>query len=340
MEEGRKAIPALRTAAIDAYTETPNEDRELAKFLVKLAADDIRQDLYDEAQPLLKLLQDKGCPEKGIANMAGISAFVTNDYDTAEKYFKTAVEEGTISDQGKKYFADIPEYKKLWAKELEIRTKEDAAKDLPRVKLSTSAGDVTIELFENEAPETVGNFISLVENKFYDGLIFHRVLPGFMAQGGDPNGDGSGGPGYKIYCETDSPNARMHFRGTLSMAKTPEKNSGGSQFFLTFVPTPHLNKEHTVFGRVVEGFEVLGKLKRRDPDPAHPEAPSDKIIKAEVVRKRDHKYVPHKVEGSFDPSKEPKGEKKEEKKEEKKDETKKEEPKDDKKTDEKKDDKK
>jgi cyclophilin family peptidyl-prolyl cis-trans isomerase len=114
-----------------------------------------------------------------------------------------------------------------------------------------------------------------------------------MAQGGDPTGTGSGGPGYEIYCECEKPGARQHFRGTLSMAHAG-KDTGGSQFFLTFRPTTHLNGRHTAFGRVIEGMDVLAKLHRIDPDrPAS--AKPDKIVKAEVVRKRDHQYEPTKV---------------------------------------------
>ena len=154
-------------------------------------------------------------------------------------------------------------------------------------------GTLVIELFENEAPGAVGNFVSLVQKKYYDGLTFHRVLPGFMAQGGDPSGNGSGGPGYQIYCECNKPEARMHFRGSLSMAHAGP-DTGGSQFFLTFLPTTQLNKRHTVFGRVIEGFDVLAKIQRRDPQAPNPPLP-DRIVKAEVVRKRDHEYKPDQV---------------------------------------------
>src|SRR5262249_42783381 len=158
------------------------------------------------------------------------------------------------------------------------------ANDLPRVKLETTKGTIIIELFENEAPQTVGNFVSLVEKKFYDGLTFHRVLGGFMAQGGDPTGTGTGGPGYHILCECFKPEARQHCRGTLSMAHAG-RDTGGSQFFLTFRPTTHLNGRHTAFGRVIEGMDVLAKLQRRDPQAANPPEP-DKIVKAKVLRKR------------------------------------------------------
>ena len=184
-------------------------------------------------------------------------------------------------------------------RELAIRCAEAAADDLPRVKLVTSKGDIVLELFENEAPDTVGNFISLVESDYYDGLTFHRVLENFMAQGGDPKGDGTGGPGYTIYCECYKSDYRRHFPGSLSMAKTAARDTGGSQFFLTFVRTGQLDGKHTVFGRVIDGMDVVNSLQRINPDDrsglAKPEP--DKIISAEVLRKRDHEYVAKKAGG-------------------------------------------
>ena len=116
-----------------------------------------------------------------------------------------------------------------------------------------------------------------------------------MAQGGCPNGDGSGGPGYNIYCECSKENHRKHFAGSLSMAKQQAVNTGGAQFFITYVSTSFLDGKHTVFGRVVEGFDVLSKIKKRDPDGAPPLPVATKIEKATVVRKRDHDYRPNKV---------------------------------------------
>jgi cyclophilin family peptidyl-prolyl cis-trans isomerase len=115
-----------------------------------------------------------------------------------------------------------------------------------------------------------------------------------MAQGGCPTGTGSGGPGYNIYCECHEKNHRKHFRGTLSMAHAG-RDTGGSQFFITFRRTSHLDGQHTVFGRVIEGVEVLAELQRRDPDERVKPEP-DKIIEAKVVRKRDHEYEPTKVD--------------------------------------------
>ena len=161
---------------------------------------------------------------------------------------------------------------------------EDLVCHSEKWRLSVASG----QLFENEAPNTVLNFITLVQRGYYDGLKFHRVLPGFMAQGGDPKGTGSGGPGYQIPCECYKPDYRLHYRGTLSMAHAG-RDTGGSQFFLTFVPTSHLNGKHTAFGRIISGFDVLAKLKRIDPETSNGAA-ADKIIEAKVIRKRAHPY--------------------------------------------------
>ena len=163
---------------------------------------------------------------------------------------------------------------------------EAGENDLPQILLKTTKGDVLIELYEDEAPNTVANFVNLVEKKYYDGLAFHRVIDGFMAQGGCPLGTGTGGPGYAIACECHQPNARKHGRGSLSMAHAG-RNTGGSQFFITFVPTPHLDGQHTVFGKVIKGMEVVDQFERSAPG-----VKPDKILEAKVVRKRDHEYEP------------------------------------------------
>jgi cyclophilin family peptidyl-prolyl cis-trans isomerase len=232
---------------------------------------------------------------KGVLDHAGVSAFCINEFDNAETYLKKARDAGVLSEAGSKYLPLIPEYRKFWEKEQAIRQEEAAKGDLPRVKISTSKGDMVVELFENEAPGTVGNFISLVEKNFYNGLVFHRVLKGFMAQGGCPQGTGRGGPGYNVYCEVKQENRRNHFRGTLSMAHAG-RDTGGSQFFITFVPTPHLNGEHTAFGRVIEGLEVLSELNRVNPDAKDRQPEPDTITKIEVLHKRDHEYKPNKVQ--------------------------------------------
>lgn len=296
LSAGEKLIPQLQASALAAFQAAPNDDRELTRFLVKLVADEIRSDAYEPAYEMSQTLIANKADDKDIWNLAGISAFCTNHFDEAKDYFAKAEAAGALSSDGQRFASMVDEYKKLWEEEKAIRAAEAKADDLPRVKLHTSKGDIVLELFENEAPQTVANFVSLVDNGFYNDLTFHRVLKGFMAQGGDPDGRGSGGPGYEIYCECQEPDHRKHFRGTLSMAHAG-KDTGGSQFFLTFIPTGNLNGRHTAFGRIIEGMDVLSKLKRVSPSPGG-EAPKDpdKIISAEVLRKRDHEYAPTKVQ--------------------------------------------
>jgi peptidyl-prolyl cis-trans isomerase B (cyclophilin B) len=126
--------------------------------------------------------------------------------------------------------------------------------------IETDKGNMVVELFEKEAPNTVDNFVKLINKGFYNGLTFHRVLPNFVIQGGCPKGNGTGGPGYSIKCEI---NPRKHLTGTLSMAHAG-KDTGGSQFFITHSPQPHLDGVHTVFGQVIEGQDVVNKIKPKD----------------------------------------------------------------------------
>jgi cyclophilin family peptidyl-prolyl cis-trans isomerase len=129
-------------------------------------------------------------------------------------------------------------------------------------KFETSKGDFKIELAEDKAPVTTKNFIDLVNKKFYDGLVFHRVIDGFMIQGGDPKGNGTGGSGYNIKDEFN-PDLKHNAAGIISMANAGP-NTGGSQFFITLAPTPWLDNKHAVFGKVIAGIDVvqaIGKVK-------------------------------------------------------------------------------
>jgi len=142
----------------------------------------------------------------------------------------------------------------------------DELSKLQYAKFTTGKGVIWLKLFPDEAPNTVANFAHLANSDFYNGLNFHRVIPGFMAQGGCPDGTGAGGPDWAIACETDK-NTSVHRPGTLSMAHAGP-NTGGSQFFITFVDTPHLDGVHTVFGAIdeddEESFKVLSQIQGQD----------------------------------------------------------------------------
>ncbi len=128
--------------------------------------------------------------------------------------------------------------------------------------IETDKGTMTLDLYPNETPGTVANFAKLARSGFYDGLTFHRVIPNFVIQGGDPRGDGTGGPGYTIKCETEG-NPHKHLRGSISMAHAG-KDTGGSQFFICHSPQKHLDGVHTVFGQVVDGLDVVDAIRQGD----------------------------------------------------------------------------
>jgi cyclophilin family peptidyl-prolyl cis-trans isomerase len=313
----KQQLEAMVAAGLECYRLAPQENPQLGQMLVSVAkhyvaGDASRQepkatnggDSFEKSLPIIQTLIDSGSEDKRLPLWGYLAAFATNDYDLAEAYLKKAQANGVLSDPASltdesdqsvlglvmNYAPSIDKYRELWTKEQAIRAAEAQADDLPRVKFKTSKGDIVIELFENEAPQSVANFITLVKKGFYDDVVFHRVLPLFMAQGGDPEGTGGGGPGYNIPDEQGADNARLHFRGSLSMANTGNPNTGGSQFFLTFVPTSYLDGAHAVFGRVTEGMDVAASLTRRDPDGPPPSPTPDKILKATVERDRGHAY--------------------------------------------------
>ncbi|WP_369688621.1 peptidylprolyl isomerase, partial [Ardenticatena maritima] len=145
--------------------------------------------------------------------------------------------------------------------------------------IKTEKGDIRIQLFADKAPKTVNNFVFLAEQGFYDNTTFHRVIPDFMAQGGDPSGTGAGGPGYTFEDEI-SPDLVFDGPGYLAMANAGP-NTNGSQFFITYVETPWLNGRHTIFGKVVEGMDVALSLTPRDPQ-QNPDFEGDRILTVEI----------------------------------------------------------
>ena len=303
---------AMRKEFTEKRTEFQSVDDRLAELAPKVFAADpknfdageavmeaaLQGHRFDDSKQIAQTLIAAGRRNVLTVNVLGVSQFATHDFTGAVATFTAAEKEEMMHPQlGGRYQDAASEYVAFWKEEQAVRKAEAAATgeaQLPRVLFKTNRGDIVLELFENEAPNTVASFVSLVEGKKYDGVKFHRVIPMFMAQGGDPNSldddpsnDGLGGPGYMIKCECFAKNARRHFRGSLSMAKTAAPNTGGSQFFLTHLPTPHLNANvdaqsgHTVFGRIVEGLDVAASLKK-----------DDKIETATVVRKRKHEYKP------------------------------------------------
>ncbi|MFT7631923.1 MAG: cyclophilin family peptidyl-prolyl cis-trans isomerase [Mariniblastus sp.] len=294
----------LETAALSSYEKDPENNpqatRMVYEMLVRKLDGSSGKFTFDPngALELSDLMLKTGIGtqanvDKGdIAYQAFRASFAIQDYSRAEMMLAKMEENGRKADLSwTTYLKDAQE---CWQKELEIRSRETVADDLPQVKFKTSEGDFVVELFENQAPKTVGNFISLIERNFYNDLPFFEVRPSVSAETGCPNGDGTGDPGYQIPCEWENEGARSHFTGTLSMSNNG-KDTGGSQFFITHQRIPTFDEKYTVFGRVIEGLEVVYRLKQADGSFTAKDARS-KIITATVVRKRDHVYAPTPIE--------------------------------------------
>jgi len=149
-------------------------------------------------------------------------------------------------------------------------------------EIETTKGKFMVDLYESEAPVTVNSFVFLALNRYYDGLTWHRVIPGFVAQTGDPTATGGGGPGYRFGLEV-TPRLNYDKKGVLGMARTPDPNSNGSQFFITYGPTANLNQQYTIFGQVTEGMEVVEKINPTEGPEAKPER--DKIVSMKILVK-------------------------------------------------------
>jgi len=152
-----------------------------------------------------------------------------------------------------------------------------------KVLLETNEGDIVLELYTGEMPITAGNFIKLVKDGFYDGVVFHRVISGFMIQSGDQTGTGRGGPGYTIKDEFTGTKLDRNDRGTVSMANTGKPDSGGSQFFINVADNNFLDGKHPVFGKVIEGLEIVDKISRVETDENDRPVEEVMISKAKVI---------------------------------------------------------
>ena len=225
----------------------------------------------------------------------GALRYRLGEFAKAVELLEPVVTHYPVDDELSSKLAFAKKYQEPWSQELGMR-KVDEGKNLPHVRIVTSRGAILLELFEDDAPNTVRNFVWLAQHGWYDGLAFHRVIPFVMAQGGSPLSRvagakevGSGGPGYAIKTE---PSRRRPFRGVIAMANSGP-NTEGSQFFVTTGTSAHLEGTFSIFGRVLEGQEVVDRT-----------VLDDKIVKVEIVRLREHDYRPVTVAGT--PAPEPK----------------------------------
>ena len=264
--------------------DPPNENQKFdPKGALEIAAMMMKAGLDNGAIPGAVQFKD-------VAYQAFRASYALQDFERAQLMLDKINEQGV--ELRPEISAKLEDTVRKWKEELMIRRLETSNNDLPIVKLETTEGTITLELFENHAPQTVGNFIYLIEQGFYDDKTFFLVQPGKFAQSGCPNGDGSGDAGYRIPCECYREKIRNHFTGTISMANAG-KDTASSQFFITEQPNAQWDGRYTAFGRVVEGLEVLFKLQMVDKTkPSARDVTPSKITKATVVRKRGHEYTP------------------------------------------------
>ena len=244
-------------------------------------------------------LIDGGSQLKYLFETAARSAVVCGEFVMAKKLYDALNDEQQDEVDNRLEF-NLEQYREQFEAEAIIREVEIQEDRLPRVLLKTTQGDVVVELFLDQAPSTVSNFMRLVEDGFYDGLDFYQVIDHLLALTGDPTGSGSGGFGKYLRDEHARPDARNGLRGSLVMAKLPMPggqdrafipNSASSQFAILLLPILSVSEEQTIFGTVIEGMDVVSRLRRVDPHKEKKKGevqyPPDSIIEAKVIRRPD-----------------------------------------------------
>ncbi|MGE0538350.1 MAG: peptidylprolyl isomerase [Pirellulales bacterium] len=282
----REFVPVLKRA----YEANP-ADAEFRELMATIAILNFDGDKFEAALDLAECLIANDFPKPEIYNLAGLAAHELDRLDEAEKYFRLALEKDVLNSYSRELLEDLPQHREVVASEMARRAASDAKGDLPRVRLHTTRGDIVLELFEDDVPNTVASFLGLVADGFFDGLTFHRVVSAFGAMAGSPTNDGQGGPGYETLLEGESTDARPHLRGTISMVPL-SKRTNGSQFFITLRPSRArgLDGKQTVFGRVVEGMDVAAHLRRYDALEPNSLFDPDRILEATIIRRRGHRY--------------------------------------------------
>ncbi len=302
-DQARKEMDETFQAAVEVF-RLRKGDFDAGSLMATMLEYRKSNSIYENSAEAADMLLELDLTYPFIYLMAARGAFVDGNFDRVMKPYEAFVkvngpEKLERVDNMLVGLLDI--YPLLWERERELRAAEAKADDLPRVLLETTRGPVVIELFEDQAPNTVANFIRLVESGFYDGSDFYQVMDDFLAQGGDPIGDGSGTSGRFIADEAEHADARKFFRGYLSMVKAPNPsnkaiylpNTASSQFAIALMPLFRKDESQTVFGCIVEGLQVACSFRRIDPSEKKEKSiqlPPDRIITAKVLRKRDHEY--------------------------------------------------
>ena len=302
---GRQHYDALFETALELVLNVPRDYPQAAHFLLLATHQRYNTDLYEMTGEAAEALIRLQAADDKLEEIAGVSFFATSQFDRAEPHLKRAREMGNLDPKFMGLADTLDQCRQNWAEEVEYR-KADAEANLPRVRLMTTRREIIVELFEDQAPNTVANFIALVEDEHYDLMPFYQVLPNQIALAGDPSSSPSQ---FSLPDEQNTEGGdRKIFRGSLVMALLPNKegvtrrtfaNTAADQFFFAYQPLPLGDPEHTVFGRIIDGMEYFSAFTPVNPTEEDKEGPPvtpDRIISAEVIRKRDHPYVPNRID--------------------------------------------
>lgn len=303
-----EAMVLWRNKGAELYASNPEKYADVGLMLREMLIADGKADRFDRWSYAAKaLLSSERLIDEDVLLYAGYVGFAECDFELATKAWAPLAEAGKLPETEMRMLQELPLIEKSWLKELE-RLQADQSKNNPRVEILTTKGVMEIELFEDEAPQAVANFIYLVENGYYTRKPIFLVRQHLLAQTGCEKGDGKGTAGYTIRSEAQAAEHRCHFRGSLALpvaintqTNQLDLDSGGAQFYFSFLPLPILDGKHTVFGRVVNGIESLGLFRvvnlTDEEERKNPETRPDTIVSAKVLRKRDHEYRPTPVLG-------------------------------------------
>jgi cyclophilin family peptidyl-prolyl cis-trans isomerase len=302
--ESHRALKDWCNQMAKVYATNPTNFGGVGNLMEEMVLKESAADRFEAIAPLAKALWE--CDSKHsdeLLEAIAYTGYAMNDFDLSEAALLKLGEQNRLPLKLQVMLDESAEMKKKWEREQKFREAEAASNNNPRVLFLTNRGEIEIELFEDQAPQAVANFIFLVERGFYKRKLFFRVAEHLAAQTGCDRGDGKGNAGYSIPGEMKREDHRDIFRGSLLFAvgtneetKQPNLDSASSQFLFAMMPQPHLDGKMTVFGRVVSGEQWLGTLSRMDLTDEKQKKDKSKnpdfVMETSVIRKRDHKYVP------------------------------------------------
>ncbi len=301
----QEAYKRVREASFALFFETANPGTQVNEIVSIMNQELLGQGQLSKCYRTTKKLLALYPEDKNLINLMGRVSILNNDFDFAQQYYQnyqSQAEQFSVP-EGALYGSSLDKLATGYQRELELRASDAKGEPLPRAIIKTNRGEIVIELFENQAPETVGNFVSLVQTGIYDGMIFHHVLRNLIADAGLMTLSRPQPIGYTIYDEHQRPNARNHYRGSIAMvAKNNEPNTGGAEFRIMLVPGPNLDGESTVFGRVISDMSVLDGIQEtfqvneeEDKEEFIKDVEPDVIESITITNLRDHEYEPNRV---------------------------------------------